>query len=133
MKKRLISWIIIPVVVIGTVIAGGALSIEYFMRGFGACKTIIHNSILSPDGRKSIVVFEKECGATVGFNTQVSIAPAQGAFSAERYPPFYVVSGLQEVLAKWRGNEAVEINIIPGAEQTFKREERVGNIRIVYP
>jgi hypothetical protein len=35
-KKRLISWIVIPVVVIGAVIAGGALSIEYFMRGFGA-------------------------------------------------------------------------------------------------
>lgn len=132
MKRRLISWIIIPVIVIGAMIAGGALSIEYFMRSFGACKTIIHSSIPSPDGIKSIVVFEKECGATVGFNTQVSIAPAQGAFSAERYPP-YVVSGPQEVLARWLGDEAVEVNIIPGAERTFKREERVGNVTIVYP
>jgi hypothetical protein len=130
-KKRLISWIVIPVVVIGAVIAGGALSIEYFMRGFGACKTMIHSSIPSPDGSKSIVIFEKGCGATVGFNTQVSIAPSQSAFSAERYPPFYVVSGQQEVQAKWRGNETVEVNI-PGADQTFKREERVGSITIVY-
>jgi hypothetical protein len=119
MKKRLISWIIIPVVVIGAVIAGGALSIEYFMGSFGACKTIIHSSIPSPGGSKSIVVFEKECGATVGFNTQVSIAPAQGAFSAERSPPFYVVSGPQEVLARWLGGEAAEVNIVPGAERTL--------------
>jgi hypothetical protein len=52
---------------------GGAL---YAVSNFDPCETVVHNSISSPDGSKSIVVFEKECGATVGFNTQASIAPA---------------------------------------------------------
>jgi hypothetical protein len=132
-RKRLIRWIIIPVVVIGAAIAGGALSIDYFTRGFGACKTIVHGSIPSPDASKSIIIFEKECGATVGFNTQVSIAPAEGSFSAKRYPPFYVVSGRQEVLVKWLGEKAVEVNAVSGAERIYKREERAGDIMIVYP
>lgn len=36
----------------------------------------VHNSIPSPNGDKSLVIFGKECGATVEFNTQASIAPA---------------------------------------------------------
>jgi hypothetical protein len=133
MKKRFIRWIGISVAAVGAAIVGGVVSIDYFMSGFGACKTTVHGSIPSPDASKSIIIFEKECGATVGFNTQVSIAPSRGTFSADRYPPFYVVSGRQEVVAKWLGDEAVEVSAVPGAERTYRREERSGDVKIVYP
>jgi hypothetical protein len=99
---------------------------------FGECKTVVRNSIPSPDGSKSIVIFGKECGATVGFNTQASIAPADGSFSPDKNPAFFVVSGEHVVLARWLGDSAVEIALQEGGK-VFRNEQRVGDIKVVYP
>jgi hypothetical protein len=107
--------------------------VNYVIGAFDPCETVIRNSIPSPDGSNSIVVFGRECGATVGFNTQASIAPTGSSFSATKYPAFFVVSGLQVVVAKWLGEHAIEIAMIPGTDKVFKREHHVGNIEIRYP
>ena len=54
-------------------------------------------------------------------------------FSAARYPAFFIVSGLQDVMPRWLEERAVEIAIIPGAEKVYRREERVGDFKILYP
>jgi len=133
LKRRRIWWIIIPVAAACAVIGGGAIYIAYFMSGFGACETVIRSSIPSPDGSKSVVIFGKECGATVPFNTQASIAPAGGPFSPEKNPAFFAISGLHVVMAKWLGDNAVEIALIPGGSKVFRSERRVGDIKIAYP
>ncbi len=109
---------------------GGAL---YLASAWAPCQTIVRQSISSPHGSSSIVVFGRECGATVGFNTQVSIVPSGSSFSAEKYPAFFVTSGLQVVMATWLDESAVEIAIIPGAEKVSRREDHVGDIKIIYP
>lgn len=80
LKRHRALWVIIPAVAAGVAIVGGALYIEYVTSIFGKCKTVVRDSIPSPDRRKPIVIFEKECGATVPFNTQASIASAGGSF-----------------------------------------------------
>jgi hypothetical protein len=93
-ERRHRRWIGVAVfVAFFAMIGGGILTMEYFMDTFARCKTVVRNLIPSPDGHKSIVIFEKECGATVGFNTQASIAPASRSFSPEENPPFFVSSG----------------------------------------
>jgi hypothetical protein len=131
-ESRRIWWIVITVAAVCAVIAVAALNIAYFMDGFGACKTVVRSSIPSPDGTKSIVIFGKECGATVGFNTQASIAPIDGSFSFEQSPAFFVASGGHVIMAKWLGNSTVEISSIPERETVFKSEQRVGDIEITY-
>jgi hypothetical protein len=131
-KSHRIWWIAIPVAAICTVIGVAALNIAYFMDGFGACKTVVRSSIPSPDGAKSIVIFGKECGATVGFNTQASIAPIGSPFSTEKSPAFFAISGEHVVIAKWLGDSTVEISSIPKGERVFKSEPRVGDIKIAY-
>jgi hypothetical protein len=123
-------WIIPLLAACAAVAIGGAL---YLASTFDPCQTVVRELIPSPDGSNSIVVFGRECGATVGFNTQVSIAPTGSSFSSDKYPAFFVVSGLQDVVARWLGQRAVEIAVIPGAEKVYRREERVGDIRIIYP
>jgi hypothetical protein len=130
--SRRIWWMVIPVVTVCAVIAVAALNIACFMDGFGACKTVVRNSMPSPDGTKSIVIFGKECGATVGFNTQVSIAPSGGSFSQEKSPAFFAISGEHSIMAKWLGDSTVEISSIPEGERVLKSEQRVGEIRISY-
>jgi hypothetical protein len=130
LKRRRIWWIVIPVVVL---IAGGALYVRYVASIVGECETVVRSSIPSPDGSKSIVIFGKECGATVPFNTQASIAPAGDPFSPEKNPAFFAISGLHVVMAKWLGDDAVEIALIPGGSKVFRSERRVGDIKVVYP
>jgi hypothetical protein len=132
LKRHRIWWTVIPVFAVCAVIAVVALGIAYFVIDFGACKTVVRSSVPSPDGNKSIVIFEKECGATVGFNTQASIAPAGNSFSPDKNPAFFAISGEQSVMARWLENSAVEITVIPGG-QVFRSEQSVGDIKIVYP
>lgn len=91
-------WTAIPIVIAFCAVTGAGF-IWYFMNLFGECKTDVRKSIPSPDTKNVVVVFGKECNATVGFNTQLSIAPAGSAFSAEKYPAFFVTSGLHVVQA----------------------------------
>ncbi|MBI1810912.1 MAG: hypothetical protein HY035_01370 [Nitrospirae bacterium] len=37
------------------------------------CKNAIIKEILSPDQKRKIVVFARDCGATTGYSTQVSL------------------------------------------------------------
>ncbi|HEX3993806.1 MAG TPA: hypothetical protein VHX39_21765, partial [Acetobacteraceae bacterium] len=129
---RLYLFVAVIFVAVCAVTTGGVLYVFAFMSGFGFCKTVVHRSIPSPDGNRSIVIFEKECGATVPFNTQASIAPVGSSFSPENSPPFFVISGRQDIFAGWRGNRIVEIaGGIPGG-RIFKDDRRVGEIQVEY-
>lgn len=126
------GWWTIPAIALSAAIAGGALYVWYAASILGGCKIDVRRSIPSPDGKKSLVVFGKECGTTVGFNTQISIAPADRPFSAETYPAFHVTSGLHVVTASWLGDSAVEIAINPGGDETFRHEQDVGDVKVLY-
>src|SRR4051812_3963383 len=43
---------------------------------FSECKNQIIKEIPSPNGQFKVILFERGCGATTGFNTQVSVLPA---------------------------------------------------------
>ena len=62
----------------------------------GDCKNTVVKSIDAPDGRWRAVLFERSCGATTGFTTQISIlakgAPVKGSgnvFVADQGDPAY--------------------------------------------
>ena len=124
-----LSWRIIILV---AVIAGGALSVAYTGSLFGDCKTVVLDTVPSPDGSRSIVVFRKQCAATVPYSTQASVAPTGVAFSAERIPAFFIVAGTPDVRANWRSNNAVEIAVIPGGGKVFRNQQSVGDIEVLY-
>jgi hypothetical protein len=74
LKSRTIVKAIALLTVVGALIAAGTVYVSYLVGDFGECTAIARNSIPSPDGKRYIAVFGTECGATVAFNTQVSIA-----------------------------------------------------------
>lgn len=114
------------------VLAGGALYVWYALSVFSACRHVVLTSIPSPDGKKSVVIFRKECGATVSDTSHASIASTGAPFSADRNPAFLSLAGAPEILAWWRGNTVVEIALIPGGAREIRREPSVGDIRIEY-
>ena len=55
------------------------------MFGLAGCADLCGNQIVSrvnsPDGKLSAVLFQRDCGATTGFSTQISIVPVGQALS----------------------------------------------------
>ncbi len=60
------------------VLVGGALFLVAGWGGglAGGCGNTVVKTTRSPNGRLDAVLFERGCGATTGFSTQISIMPA---------------------------------------------------------
>jgi hypothetical protein len=54
------------------------LALSVVLSGCDLCENEISQSVISPSGKMKAVVFSRNCGATTGANTQVSIIPASG-------------------------------------------------------
>ncbi len=48
------------------------------LYGCGICGNEILQSEISPSGELQAIVFNRNCGVTTGFNTQISILPVGG-------------------------------------------------------
>jgi len=113
-------------------IAGGFIYFDHEISKFGECRIVRLRSIPSPHGNRSVVIFRKECGATVSDSTHASIVSAEISFWPEKTPPFLSVEGDQDILATWGGERAIKIGLIPGTNGIYKRELSVGDVRIEY-
>jgi hypothetical protein len=129
--QRTLVAIILVVIGGGLIAAASTFYISYLVGNFGDCTAILRRSIPSPDGSKYIVIFGMECGTTVGFNTQVSIAPTGAEFSYKKNPPFFVVSEKYEVAARWLRDDAIEV-LVPSGARVLKEQESIGGIKIGY-
>lgn len=69
--KKLAGWI-------AALLAIVAFGVWYVVQQFnvGMCGNTETQTVVSPDGQIKAVVFERDCGATTGFSTQVSILRA---------------------------------------------------------
>jgi hypothetical protein len=112
-------------------IAAGVFVVVRFAIIFGDCNAVVHRSILSPDGTKSLVIFRMECGATVPYSTQAIIAPARRSFSPTKYPAFFIIAGDSDILAKWLGDDAVEVINLLGTK-VVRSDQDAGGVRIEY-
>ncbi|MGL5165518.1 MAG: hypothetical protein ACRC9K_06500 [Afipia sp.] len=125
-------WIIRPIAVvvgsIATVVGAVGLYLSFV---FDPCEETVRSSTPSLDGKMLAVVFERECGATVPFNTQLSLAPTNHPFSSKKSPPFFVISGQHQLNIKWLGGKVIAVSV-PIAVTIFKNEQSVGDIVVHY-
>lgn len=98
---------------------------------FGAVDVVVHRSIPSPDGRMSAIVYGVEGNATVGFNTQVSIAPADRPFSRDKNPSFLALAGQHDLAVSWVSDKLIEIDI-PENVKVYRNEPSVSGVTIDY-
>ena len=76
------------------------------------------------------VVFNRGCGATVGFNTQVSLLPANAALPNDG-GNVLIVDDTVSLKIEWESDEAVRISGQLDTE-IFKREASVSGVRVAY-
>lgn len=104
----------------------------YALEQFAGCRNVVLGSTKSPDGTKAVFVFRQQCDATVPDSTWASVAATDRPFLPDRERAFLGTTRGIEVLPHWRGNDVVEINLIPGGQRLVKHDEQAGNIRIDY-
>ncbi|HUN95035.1 MAG TPA: hypothetical protein VMU69_02205 [Bradyrhizobium sp.] len=103
----------------------------YAIYVYDPCETVVHRSIPSPDGSKMIVVFEAQCGATVGFNTQASLASASSAFSRRKNPSFFSMNGRHDLVVEWKDDKTVIMSVPPG-DKIYRKDARADDVSVDY-
>lgn len=109
-------------------------------RSLDPCGNQVLQQVASPDGQFKAVIFERDCGATTGYSTQVSVLPSAAALSNDGGNVFVMndsdgsarsgSSGLR-VWTKWLG--ARHLKIVYGAEETaFHNVPKYEDIAISY-
>jgi len=110
------------------------------------CRNEVEQEILSPDGKMKAVLFNRGCGATVGFIAGVSILGVGQKLSDEdkanvlladgavrkfgREDKGNIIKGDMFFSAKWLSNNELEVSY-PRME-TYSKYENVGEIKITY-
>ena len=94
-----------------------------------SCKNEVVQTTSSPSGLKQAVVFVRDCGATTGVSTQVSIVAAGvkviGAGNA------LVVEGRPSIQVRWLTDSAISLSGL-GPGRIFKQEPEVYGASIRY-
>lgn len=95
-----------------------------------ACENEVVSEVTSPSGKFKAVMFERGCGATTGFNTQVSIIDADESVPDDAGNAI-ILDELVPLHIQWLSDDELSIS---GRRETqvFKQEEVVNGVRIRY-
>ena len=125
----------------GTAAAFVALTLA-MNSGFGSlCANEPLAEVRSPGGARKAVVFQRDCGATTGFSTQLSVLPADGELPDESGNVFVSDTdhgaapsgpgGGPAVDVAWLGESRIVIRHHPRT-RVFRAKPRIGAVEVRY-
>lgn len=94
------------------------------------CENTPRSEAISPDGRRKIVVFSRDCGATTGFNSQGTIVRVGDPYPTSGGTVF--ISNQEDVVVTWDLPSLITVRITKGSH-VFKQETLVDGVTIKYP
>lgn len=137
-KKGAIVLILIPVSIIIVGIIAVFFAPNYL---FSPCKNELVGEHLSPDGQYKAVIFIRDCGATTGFSTQVSLLRSNMQLKNGSGNLFIADSdhgkipsnpkGGPEVKIVWQGSKDLYI-VHHKQARVFKAENKFNGINVNY-
>lgn len=107
-----------------------------FWFGGDMCGNYVHKEYPSPDNSHKAVIFQRDCGATTGFSTQISIIGAEQELGNTE-GNIYIIDGHPKEVAptlKWLSEETLSIDR-PLSGTEYKAETSWGwlnKIRVEY-
>jgi len=105
-----------------------------------ACTNTVVTSAIAPDGRHSAALFQRDCGATTGFSTQISLvspgkepAGAGDAFRADDDHGAATVGtwGGPWAEVKWLAADHLLVKYA-AKSRVFRRAEQIDGVRLTY-
>jgi hypothetical protein len=95
----------------------------------GDCENEVAQTVASPTGRLEVVVFNRGCGATTGFNTQVSIV--QAGHLPDGPGNVLLMDGTVPLKVTWQSDTDLRLSGI-GSARLFKQEPVVVGVSVAY-
>ena len=126
-------WKLTSVLTLIALLAGGTACASLA----GDCSNQIRREVSSPNGKMKAVVFQRDCGATVGFNTQVSVLPSRAKLPDDGGNVFVAARGHGNgtsgpyVSVSWTNDGELLVTYDKDA-RVFRNESSVGNVRVRY-
>jgi hypothetical protein len=132
--------------IVGIILAGIIVillaGIIWFFSSDSGCDNEIYKNYFSPDGSHKVVLYSRNCGATTGFSTHISILKSEetiegsgNAFTADddhgkarRHPKF---GSLIDVRIRWVSNSLVEIGYDTNS-RVFTKDDKIEDVDIIY-
>src|SRR5687767_2723212 len=96
------------------------------------CRVTIDRFIGAPSGAAKVAVYEKDCGATTPYNTQLSVVDSSDRFSVFRHKPFLVLKGRYELTVEWVSDKRIRVKLPPRVDIYWKDKANAGGIEIIY-
>lgn len=106
------------------------LTVSIGLSGCDPCGNEISQTVTSPSGKLKAIVFNRNCGATTGFNTQVSIFP-----SSETLPDdggnTLILDGTVPLKVEWRSDSTLYLSGL-GAAKIFLQSHSAADVTVSY-
>jgi hypothetical protein len=134
-KKRKTGTFILGCLLLLSALSAGCININ------GDCVNEVLRVHYSPTKQLKAVVFERECGATTGFSTQISIMPATGDLPNEGGNVFVADTdhgkspsgpgGGPPVEVEWKGESSLNV-IYDNRARVFLRKDSQNGVTVTY-
>src|SRR5262245_41053749 len=95
------------------------------------CANSVVAEVPSPDSLRRAVVFERDCGATTDFSTQVSVLRSGEELTNDGGNTFIVAGRGPSVEVHWQDSGRLHVRYDPRAH-TFRKETAAGGAAITY-
>ena len=107
--------------------------ITFLLQGCLACENDIFQTIHSPDQKFSAVIFNRDCGATTGFSTQVSIVDFGESLPKVNGNTLVIDNhpSKTKVKVEWVSNNELVISSL-GKNIVYDKENSFGKVKINY-
>ena len=108
-----------------------AIGILVALNGCDAgCGNEVASTIKSPRGGHVAVIFNRNCGATTGFNTQISVL-AKGDELPNQGGNAFIADGSLVLRVRWVSESELVVTGFQGAK-IFKQEKLAGRVSVSY-
>jgi hypothetical protein len=127
---KLLLWLVVGLV---GFLAIALVGLYLLLMSVDLCANEIHQEIYSPERTVKAVIFQRDCGATTGFSTHVSIVPAEEVLGNDGAGNLYIANGHpaeSSLVLQWSSETSI---IISGSTQdAIKQENRVEGVKVSY-
>jgi hypothetical protein len=111
-------------------VAAGFVVLAVLTSCSDLCSNEIVQSVASPSGSLKAVVFTRDCGATTGISTQVSILGSGRSLPNEGGNAF-IIGDIAPVVLEWKSDAALLVSGF-GGHKAFKQGTAVSGVTITY-
>ena len=94
------------------------------------CGNEVAQTVASPSGQLKVIVFSRDCGATTGFSTQVSIVPAKDTLPNDS-GNILILDGVVPLKVQWGSDSTLTLTGL-GSSRVFKQVPSAAGVSINY-